>query len=54
MKYFLILVLFFGQISMHAQVKTKPKSKTKVIKPVASKNVDAEAAQILESLHVRY
>ena len=54
MKYFLILVLFFGQISMHAQVKTKPKSKTKVIKPVASKNVDAEAAKILESLHVRY
>ena len=39
---------------MFSQVKAKPKSKVKTLKPVDSKNIDVEAQQILEALHIRY
>jgi outer membrane lipoprotein-sorting protein len=54
MRYFVVLVLFLGCMPMFSQVKAKPKSKVKILKPVDSKNIDVEAQQILEALHIRY
>ncbi len=54
MRYFVVLVFFIGALPLFSQVKTKAKSSVKTLKSADSKNIDAEAQQILEALHIRY
>ncbi len=54
MRYFIVIILLLGFIYPSLYVKAEPQSKVNSIKSVDSRNIDMEAQQILEALHIRY